>query len=159
MAKNTYYVVFENNSANVEENNSPVATTPANAGTTGDKALNAVKKYASLSYAVHIADKVVSNRIGTIELRTGRTEMQQRMEFAYGATKRVVGMGATIATGAMVGGGVGAVVGAIIGVTESLFDIGLRQNEIDIKRRNEDVSIYLNRIRAGAGQDRTGKTR
>lgn len=162
MAKNTYYVIFENSPSGdgTTQDNSPVARNPTiNAPQENDEVFNSVRKYASLAYAGKIANKVVSHRINTIELRTGKAELQQRLQASYEIVNTGVDIGKNIIVGGLIGGGVGAVVGAVAGVAESLFDLSLRQEEISMKRRSEDITIHYNRIRAGASQDRTGQTR
>lgn len=160
MAKNTYYIVFENKDRTVE---SPVASNknaPSDSDEEQDlKALTkGLKKYASLSYAESVVDRFLSTKIDTIELRTGHQELQQQMQFAYGVAKKGVGIIKGAKIGGSVAGGVGAAIGAVVAVADTMINMGTKASQIDMRREIENQELHFNRIRAGAGQDRTGKT-
>lgn len=160
MAKNTYYVVFENKDRTVE---SPVASNKnAPSDSNEEQDLGAItkglKKYASFSYAESVVDRVLSAKIDTVELRTGHQELQQQMQFVYGVAKKGVGVIKGAIAGGSVGGAVGALVGAVVGVADTMINMGIKSNQINMRKEIENQELYFNRIRAGAGQDRTGKT-
>lgn len=160
MAKNTYYIVFENKDG---EEQSPVAKNRQSIVTDKDEEnIRALTKglrgYASLSYAMNVVDRVVTSNVNMVSLRTGHEELQQRMQFAYS----VANQGAGVLMGAIMGGslagGVGAVIGAVAGASDKMINMAIKQNEINVRQNIENQTLALNRIRAGAGQDRTGKT-
>lgn len=161
MAKNTYYVVFENNTVGAE---SPVANNPKGGETpqnveANDKSFKKAFAFASVKYAESIVNRINATNIGTIELRTGHGELQARMQFAYGIAKQGFDMAITSAFAGAIFGAPGAVVSAIASVGSSLIDIGERHRVIQMKKANENVTIHLNNIRAGASQDRLGRTK
>lgn len=161
MAKNTYYVVFENNTDGAT-NAKPVATNKKTQ-TQDEKNIQALTKgvmgYASLSYAESVVDRVVTHQINTVELRTGHAELQARMQFNYGVAKQGFDIVKNMVMAGSVFGVAGVAIGAVAGVADALIGIGIRQSEINMRREVENTSLFYARIRAGAGQDRTGNTR
>lgn len=87
--------------------------------------------------------------IGTVTLRTGRVERQQRMQFAYGVASQVVGIGESLMIGALVGGLPGAIAGAVAGVAQTALSYGLQYSKIRTEENLENVSLALMNIRAG----------
>ena len=160
MAKNEYHIVFENKTTPDVE--SPTATNKDS--TTQEekdaKALTSkIKGYASFSYAESVVDRVISIDLNTVELRTGHQELQQRMQYKYGVIKQGFDIARNAFAAGSIFGGAGIVLGAVVGIADSLINVGIKQSEINMRREIENTSIYFNRIRAGAGQDRTGKSR
>lgn len=157
MAKNTYYVVFENGTDGATIEN-PVANNPKSQEEKAWGTLtNKIKGYATLNYAERVADKVISTTLSTIDLRTGHSQLQERMQFAYGIAKQGFDTVVNMAMAGSMFGAVGVGLGAVVGITDTLIDIAQKQQIINANRSVENTSIYLNRIRAGAGQDRTGR--
>ncbi|MBQ3040847.1 MAG: hypothetical protein IJD42_04535 [Clostridia bacterium] len=57
-------------------------------------------------------------------------------------------------------GGAGVALGAVAGLADwGIRSIALRQSEINMRQEVENTSLFFARIRAGAGQDRTGNSR
>lgn len=161
MAKNTYYVVFENNTDGATAQK-PVASNKKS-DNQDEKNMQAltkgVKGYASLTYAERVADKVFTHAINTVELRTGHVELQQQMQFAYGVGKQAFDTVKNMVMAGSVFGGAGVLIGGVVGVADWGISTALRQSEINMRREVENTSLFFARIRAGAGQDRTGNTR
>ena len=160
MAKNTYYIVFENKDG---EEQSPVAKNKDSAGSSEyDKDIKAltkgVKGYATLSYAKNVTDRIVTSQLNMVSLRTGHEELQQRMQFAYGVAKKGVGIVEGAIMGGSVASGAGALIGAVVGLADTMINVAIKSNEIGVRQDLENQTLALNRIRAGAGQDRSGKT-
>jgi hypothetical protein len=162
MANKEYRIVFEDETESGIE--SPVARNKnAPSGTEDSSATQSISKalkgYAALNYAISVGDKLTMSTINTVELRTGHQELQQKMQFAYGTAKQGVKIVSNAVAGGLASGSwVGAVVGAVLGVADSVINLAIKQNEINMRREVEGQTLYLNRIRAGASQDRTGKT-
>lgn len=161
MAKNTYYVVFENNTDGATSEK-PVAANKKTQ-TQDEKNARALTKgvmgYASLSYAESVVDRVVTHQINTVELRTGHAELQQRMQFQYGVAKQGFDIVKNMVMAGSVFGVAGVAIGAVAGIADWGIGIAIRQSEINMRREVENTSLFYSRIRAGAGQDRTGNTR
>ena len=159
MAKNTYYVVFENNTDGTTVQ-SPVAE--GKKGKTQeeknrDALLKGVKGYASLNYAESVVNRIVTSKINTVELRDGHAELQQKMQFVYGGIKQGVDTVKSMIVAGSIFGGAGVALATVAGVADYLISVSIRQGEINARKSVEDTSLHFARIRAGAGQDRTGK--
>lgn len=159
MATKEYRIIFENANAKME---SPVASNKDapddSVENTAENLTKGLKGYASLNYAVSVVDRVLSAQINTVELRTGHQELQQQMQFVYGVAKQGVGIVSGAIAGGTMGGAVGAVIGAVVGVADTMINMGIKSSQINMRKEIENQELYFNRIRAGAGQDRTGKT-
>lgn len=117
------------------------------------------KSTALKGFAVSVADRVISQQINTIALRTGYEEKQQRQQFNYTVAKRVgLSLGA-IGMGIKTGNVGTALFGVALAGANMLVDYALRQQEINYAKQVENNSIFLNQIRMGAGSLREGKTR
>lgn len=165
MAKNTYYIVFENNA----EEKKKQKTTASNKSSTNEDDENSrigdpedmvkgLKRYASAGYAISLADRVISPQINTVSLRTGHEELQQRMQFTYGFIKQGASVVQNAVAAGTLFGGAGAVIGAVVGIADSLINISIKQGEINTKRQVENMTIALNNIRMGTRQDRGGRS-
>ena len=137
----------------VAQNNAPTSDSSQNAGTNTEKAMKNLVSYGSIK---HTADKIVSYQIGTVELRTGAREYEQKLQFGY-----QVG-GTLLNTAVMIGGtaATGNLPLAVIGVATSAistgFDIWQKQNTININENREDISIAMQIKRAGNFGRRNG---
>lgn len=111
-------------------------------------ALKAAKGLVSFSAAAAFADNLISYEISQVELQTGAREYEQKLQFAYSTTKKVIGIVSATAIGAKAGLG-----GAIAGFIGSTFYtmLGYAQNArtIQTKQNLEDISIGMASIRAG----------
>lgn len=113
-----------------------------------------MKKVASVGFAMQAADMMVTHQINTIEARTGNSRLQQQCNFAYSTAKSLIG--ATV-SGAMMGGVPGALIGLSSAIIMQGVQVAMAQQQINIARSVEDVSLSMARIRAGASGNRTGK--
>lgn len=160
MAKNTYYIVFENNTDGATAKK-PVASNKKSDNTEEKNArvlTKGIKGYASLSYAESVIDRVATHNINTVELRTGHAELQQRMQFQYGVAKQGFDVLKNAVMAGSIFGGAGVFIGAVAGIADWGISTALRQSEINMRQEVENTSLFYSRIRAGAGQDRTGRT-
>ena len=87
--------------------------------------------------------------ISTINVRTGRVEAQQRIQFAYSVGRQVVGVLENVAIGALVGGLPGAIVGAVMSTVTTVAGYAINQSKIDLQSNLESISLGLMNIRAG----------
>lgn len=158
----------ENNTYHIYLHMDELSDSGAMAGTTGStgakgaankssdasaaRVASAAKKLVSFAAVASTADKLISYEISQISLRTGATEYEQRMNAAYSLGKQVLGAGAALAGGAVVGGPAGFAV-ALIGVMSSGINkiINYEQNREALltQQRLENISIGMQNIRAG----------
>lgn len=133
------------------------------AGGTKNKTVNlrALAKYvSSQTVDVFLANtkSAISQNIGLI---TGKTELQQRVNFGMTTLQQGVNTyknaqaGRILFTSMGLSGGTGAVIGGALSVISGLINLGFRQAQIDIKRGLEDRQIKQLTARAGAGFNRS----
>ena len=99
--------------------------------------------------AISAVKSAISHQIGTISLRTGENERQQKVQFAYDMAEQAVGAGMAIAAGATAGGPIGAAVAAVGVAINYAIQYAIRSNEIDLKSQKESIEIGLMNKRAG----------
>ena len=112
---------------------------------------------AMYGYARNIISKGIQSRINTVSLRTGHEELQQKQQLAYNIANQSIDIATSIIIGAKTGGAVGAAIGAVLSLGSKAIDYGIRTNEINIARQQENMSQFLNQIRIGAGGGRLGR--
>lgn len=154
---------------NLEEESKTAPVTPATAAKSdgeevspgkkksGKKKQAIAKGIAAYHYAKAVADTFIANEINTIELRTGRAQLQARMQTSYDIGKRIWSIGESIAIGAMIGGAVGAVVGAVGSVAMQAVSIGIEQHNLNLERAVEEAGLAQAQIRAGTSGNRGGR--
>lgn len=151
---------------------SPVAASSAETGTnspsggSSDASLsardvvNGAKKVMAMTGIRQIADSVISYNISTVSMRTGESEYQQKLQFAYSEGMQLASSAGAIAMGAVMGGPAGAAVAAVgVGLSYVMKAIGWAQNAntIQIAENQEDISIQMQTVRAGALGRRNGQ--
>ena len=111
-----------------------------------ESAQGALKKLVSVGTAYSVADKLISYEVGTVNLRTGAKEYEQKLQFGYSMLKQTV---VPLVMGAAAGGLAGAAIGVVVGF--GMQAIGWAQNAqtIALNRNLENVSIGMARERAG----------
>jgi hypothetical protein len=123
-----------------------------------DKKKAIAKGISAYHYAKSAADIAISSQINTIELRTGRSQLQARMQTSYDIGKRIWNIGESIAIGAMLGGGVpGAVIGAVGSIASQGISLALEQYNLDLQKTVDDIGLKQMQIRAGTGGNRVGR--
>ena len=95
----------------------------------------------------------------TVSIRTGRTEKQQRMQFAYSVGSKAFGIVENIAIGAAVGGLWGAVAGAVMSTVTTVAGYAINQAKINLSAASENISIGLINARAGGNVAATSGSR
>jgi hypothetical protein len=162
---NMYRIVITNETGS-QEKPKAVATNNANATeTTGPgkgkgsttEVGTGIKTMAIIGYAKSIINRVWSSSVNTITLRTGHEELQQRHQFIQSTVNRGINLVQSVIAGASTGGPVGAVVGAVASIGMGVFDLGMKSYELNLARQQENVSIYFNQVRIGAGGGRMGR--
>lgn len=122
-------------------------------------AQGAVRKIISVGTATAVADKLITNELNVVSLRTGAKEYEQKLQFGYSMIKQTampLVFGA--ATGGLAGAATGGPAGAAIGVVFSFAMQGIQwaqnQRVIDYNRDIENIAIGFARNRAGVDSSR-----
>lgn len=119
------------------------------------KDAKAVMAMAPVSYAMKYADLAVTTAINRVELRTGNSIQQQKIEYAYSTTKQLVSAAGSIIYGVASQNYVAAVAGAMSLVGMGV-KAGIEEYNLNIHHAIENVSIRMANVRAGAGGERNG---
>lgn len=142
------------------EQSAPSSSGGGNDGAiTAKQVVSGAKKILAMTGIKQIADSVISYEISSVSLRTGASEYQQKVQFAYSEGMQAASSVGAIAMGAIMGGPAGAAIAAAgVGLSYVMKFIGWAQNEntIQIEQNREDVSIVMQNIRAGALGRRNG---
>lgn len=137
------------NTSTGQDNNEP--------STTAKDMIGMAKTVVAYTGAKRIAESYISHNINTVSLRTGATEYEQKLQFAYSEGSQAVGSVAAIAMGAAVGGLPGAAIAAVgVGLNYIMKAIGWAQNaeKIQMQKDLEDVSLQMQRARMGISGSR-----
>ena len=142
-----------------KETESPVSNSSAEKkkdnAITKDAAQKVGAAVAIYKTAKGFAQQLITHQVSTIELRTGASEYQQKMQFMYNIGNSALGILESIALGAAVGGGApGALVGALVGIAGQAISYAQAQNVIDLNRTLESMTITQNNVRAGTANRR-----
>lgn len=117
------------------------------------KVENKLKSLVSFAAVKSTADKLISNRISTVSLRTGANEYEQRLSFQHSVASQVVGAGAALAMGFSVGGPAGlavAGIGLAVSAVQKFMDIQQKEETLRLEKDLESVSIGMQLVRAGS---------
>ena len=156
MATHEYVIKIQNETSGKKSpiagsNNSGSSKSEKAQATVGqERAQSALK--AIVAYNKFIApfvDSAVERELGTIELRTGASELQQRVNFGRSIAKQVGGLATSVIAGYAVGNLPGAIIGGLISVATTAMNYSNRQNVLNLNRNLEDITISGRNIRAG----------
>ena len=125
--------------------------------TTAKDMIGMAKTVVAYTGAKRIAESYISYKINTVSLRTGATEYEQKLQFAYSEGSQAAVSIASIAMGAAIGGLPGAAIAAVgVGLSYIMKAIGWAQNaeKIQMQKDLEDVSLQMQRSRMGISGSR-----
>lgn len=154
MASGSYEIVIKNETAQEQENNPIAANGAGSKNTDGNTSaaaptLKAAAIMAVAGTALRFADKIVSHRIQTVELRTGAREQQERLSFAYSVAKQAGGIIMSTAAGFAVGNVPGALIGLLTSSASVALSYAQKADTLRLQRDLEDVGLKFMNIRAG----------
>ena len=109
---------------------------------------------AAYGYAKKAAGTIVASYVDTVELRTGQSQYQKKLQVASSLTSQIWGFGESIALGAATGGPVGAVIAGSLSVASYAINRTKEEMRLSMEESLESVSLSQARIRAGAGGSR-----
>lgn len=155
-----YEIIIRHDTANGGNAKSPIAGNGAQATDTtaqqgGTPAISAGRVAAAKSiffansYIMPFVDKMVTQKISTVALRTGAQELEDRMSFAYQVGKQAFGFVESVAVGALVGNLPGAIIGGAMSLALTAVEYSNRQQKIDLQHSVEDVGLRYINARAG----------
>ncbi len=110
-----------------------------------------LKGLVSFSAIKNTAQKIVTVQTSTINLRTGASEYEQRVQKVTDSVFEGIGTAGALAVGAATGNLPLVAITVATSLFDKLFGVIRRQIEINYKRNVEDVSIRMANVRAGAG--------
>ncbi len=116
----------------------------------------AAKSLVSYSVVSGTANKLISNKISRVSLQTGATEYEQRLQTTYSITKQVVDTGVSLGIGIATGTWPLVLAGVLVSGVGKAIDIAEKRNMLRTEKNLEDISISMQRIRAGTTGSRGG---
>lgn len=91
----------------------------------------------------------VNREISMVGVATGRTELQQQLQFAADIGGQVVDTALNIAIGSKTGGVYGAIAGAVVSVAQRGINLWQKADKIRVESALERTSIGLLNVRSG----------
>ena len=105
--------------------------------------------YIALNRVGSMAKSLISHEVSMVNVRTGRVELQQRIQVVANAASGLVSLATDMAFGFKVAGGGGAAVGALLNVAQTTVGIFQKIDTINTQRNLENISIGLMNVRSG----------
>lgn len=110
-----------------------------------EKGIKGLVSYASFKST---SEQLITAEIGRVELRTGATEYQQRIQTVYTVVDSVFSSGVTIGLGIATGNAPIAIIGTTTKAMGWLIGGIQRQIDLNLKQAGEDISIGMATRRA-----------
>lgn len=151
MANATYVIRLENAT---KQNNSPIANGSSNDDNAdpkrGKKDANGVLKalVAVDRYAEPFINAAIQQHVSTIELRTGASEHQQRVEQTLGLAKQAVGISTTLITGFATMNPL-LIVGGLVSAATAVINYNNKAKKLQMAQNLENISLRGMNVRAG----------
>ena len=117
---------------------------------TAQSAMRAVKGMVSFSAVSGVADTIISHQIRMVELNTGATEYEQRLNTGYSIAKQAVGAGVSLGIGIATGTWPLVIAGLVSQGISKLIQIHQTYQRLAKEQTLEGVSIQMQTVRAGA---------
>lgn len=95
---------------------------------------------------------IISQNIGIV---TGKSELQQRVNFGLEVVQKGVNVYKNAQAGALVFGAGGGIIGVALSVIAGIIDYGFKMAQLDLEKSLENRQISQTRSRAGAGFNRS----
>lgn len=129
------------------------SNSPSESQQNANSVADAAQKVVTYAAVMHTAEKLVSYEISQVNLKTGASEYQQRLESSYSALKQF----AMPIVGAAVTGNIPfAFVASIWAGVNGLISIAQKTDELNTRRDLENMSIGMQIVRAGTNNSRSG---
>lgn len=152
--KSNYTVTLQYKGEYADKTSSPIAGQTGQSVPSGEKSNASAKAVVKslVSYTAYVKPFIeasINQHIQTIALRTGATEHQQRVQFAYDVGKQAVGIVASIGIGFAVGNVAGALTGAVMSITTTAMNYANKARTLQYEQNLEDISLRGMLVRSG----------
>ena len=117
-----------------------------------ESAKTAAQKIVSVGTAAAVADKLISYEISSVSLRTGATEYEQKLSYAYSTIKSTA---LPLVMGAVTGGLPGALIGGLFSLAMQGITWAQNAQTISYNKQLENISMGMASMRAGVTGSRT----
>lgn len=118
-----------------------------------DKSASTIKSVAKkiVGYAAlkSTADQIISGQISRVELQTGASEYESRLQAGYNIGNKVFNAGVALGIGAATGTLPIVLAGMVVGGVQQLISYNQRRIALGMQENLENASIDLMNIRAG----------
>lgn len=105
-------------------------------------------------------DKTIQHVTSNVELTTGSTQLQKKVDFAMTAVNKGLGLVSAMAGGMAMTGGhpAGLAIGATIWAINEMVNIGFNQRELNLKREDAEIQrgYLINRMGPAYNMSRRG---
>ena len=115
-----------------------------------------IAKIASFGYAVSVVDSYVSMALNTVDLRTGNSTFQQKVNFYHQSTRKALDIAANVVTAGSLFGAAGAVVAGLGLSVTGIVDMANNVNTYSMEKQLESYALEMTNIRAGTLGNRGG---
>lgn len=116
----------------------------------------AAKSLVSYGTVSATANKLISYQISQVSLQTGAAEYEQRLQTRYSVAKQVVDTGVSLGIGIATGTWPLVLAGILVSGVSKAIDISQKQNTLRTEKNLEDITISMQRVRAGTTGSRGG---
>lgn len=151
-----YKIVIESNVTSNQQkvpiagNNTESKNTKQKEVSSNNTAKSIVGFVAYKKFVAPVIQQGIQSYIGTVQLRTGNAERQQRAESMLNLASRGINLAESVWMGAKMGGAYGAVAAAVVSVGQSVMDIYKKQQNLAYNNVLEQQTIDMLNIRSGA---------
>ena len=121
------------------------------------KTANTIRKSAPVGYALRYADLAITTKINRVELRTGSSTLQERIDFNYSMGKKLAASGAAIIGGLATQNYLVAAAG-VMSLVSTGVNYAIAAENLAIASSVENIGIQMANIRAGANGGRNGNS-
>ena len=94
-------------------------------------------------------ETAIHQQVSTIELRTGASELQQRIEFGLGVAKQAGGLVTSVLAGFAVGNLPGAIIGGLISGITTVINYANKVRTLRLEENLESITLRGLNTRAG----------
>lgn len=146
------FIIDDRGASRAERKRQQSVTAPTSDGTSVSevaKKLKQIKRSAPFHFAYHVIDTLVTAEINRVELRTGLSTLQQQIQWKKQTGVRIGGSLLAIAGGIATQNYIAAV-GGVISLVNMGINYAVAEEDLNIKRQVERISIGQANIRAGA---------
>ena len=121
---------------------------------TAESLRKGVKGLVSFGAIKNTATDLIGRSFGTIELRTGASEYEQRQQFIFGKVNEGINAAGVIGVGIATGNAPLAIIGVVTGLISQLTDVIFKAHTLQLEQTVENQSLQMATVRAGVNNRR-----